>query len=130
MEPQADGSVDGSSARTRNVVRVRPVPAGWHPSLSDHGPNDRWPSERPAAGLADEAGPGLDPLTIARLDRAVSSIDRATSRIAAKGGRLAPEVETELLALVGQISLGMIRDAADRAERMARGLGGATSFGS
>jgi hypothetical protein len=71
----------------------------------------------------------MDAVTIARLDRAVVSIDRATSRVAAKGGRLPPDIETELLALVGQISMGMIADAADRAERMARGLGGAASSG-
>jgi hypothetical protein len=131
---QEDGSIgsaaDGTSVtRPRNVVRVRSVPTAWHPSLGWDGPGDPPPDIRTTAGSADDTAQGMDALTIARLDRAVSSIDRAASRIASTGGRIAPEVETELLALVGQISLGMITDAADRAERMARRLRGGASFG-
>jgi hypothetical protein len=108
---------------------VRPIPPSWHPSLGDDTPHDTSPGDGTTDGSTARDGHGLDAITIARLDRAVVSIDRATSRIAARGGRLASDVETELLALVGQISLGLIAEAADRAERMARGLGGAASSG-
>jgi hypothetical protein len=64
-----------------------------------------------------------------RLDRAVGRIDRITNRVHDRGGRLAPDVETELLALLGQISLGMVAEAAARAERLADVLGSATSSG-
>jgi hypothetical protein len=72
---------------------------------------------------------GADP-AVERLDRAVARIDSITNRVHARGGRLAPDVETELLALFGQISLGMVSEAARRAERLADVLGGVRSSGS
>ncbi len=67
---------------------------------------------------------------VARLERAVGRIDRVTARVQARGGHLAADVETELLALVGQISLGLVDEAATRAEHLADMLGGASSSGS
>ena len=92
---------------------------------------ERWSGERargerrPSRALVNG---WLDP-AIHRLDRAVSRIDRITSKVQERGGRLAADVETELLALVGQISLGMVDEAASRAERLADVLGGARSSG-
>jgi hypothetical protein len=64
-----------------------------------------------------------------RLEGAVDRIDRVTSRVVLRGGRLSPDVETELLALLGQISLGLVPEAATRAELLAKALGGAASSG-
>ena len=125
-EPPAGGAARRPASEPRSIM------PSWHPSLGWDGSHDArsaGPTRADASAVDEPAPRGMDALTIARLDRAVASIDRATARLAAKGGRLAPDVETELLALVAQISLGMIREAADRAERMARGLRGAASSG-
>jgi hypothetical protein len=52
-----------------------------------------------------------------RLELAVESLD--TVMQASSPGRLAdPDVEREILAITGAVSLGMLEDAADRAERL------------
>lgn len=92
---------------------------------------ERWSAERARGGGRPPrtmVEGWLDP-AVHRLDRAVTRIDRITTRVQARGGSLAPDVETELLALVGQISLGMVDEAASRAERLADVLGGARSSG-
>jgi hypothetical protein len=102
------------------MARVRPILREWHPSAGPAVP----PAEAASAGdpaNADEP--------IRRLDRAVGSIDEIISKISCRGAGLGSNVETELLALVGEISLGLIDAAADRAERLASGLGGAASSG-
>jgi hypothetical protein len=118
--PRGGTSPDGSVARARPAVaRVRPIIGPWHPSL---GPTAALPgvSPSPPADLADPIG---------RLERAVNRIDEITAKFSPRGSGMGSNVETELLALVGEISLGLIDDAADRAERLASGLGGAASSG-
>jgi hypothetical protein len=113
-------SSDRSVARGRPAVaRVRPIIGPWHPSL---GPTAAPHGDAPSLP-ADPADP------IGRLERAVNRIDEITAKISPRGSGLGSSVETELLALVGEISLGLIDDAADRAERLASGLGGAASSG-
>jgi hypothetical protein len=118
---------DGSAARARPAVaRVRPIIGPWHPS---HGAAGSLPGPGSPADPADQ-GDAADPADpIGRLERAVNRIDEITAKISPRGSDLGSNVETELLALVGEISLGLIEDAADRAERLANGLGGAASSG-
>jgi len=53
---------------------------------------------------------------VARLERAVRRVDKLVS---AGAGRIEARVETELLAIAGALSTGLVEDAADRAERLA-----------
>jgi hypothetical protein len=109
---RAERDAVGAAAGERRRTDLGP---GWHPS-------------RGTAGLGVEALPG-DEDSLRRLEGAVDQIDRVTSRVTMRGGRLSPDVETELLALLGQISLGLVPEAATRAERLAQTLGGAASSG-
>jgi hypothetical protein len=84
-----------------------------------------WHPSRGTVGL--EVGQTQDAASLRRLEGAVDRIDRVTSRVALRGGRLSPDVETELLALLGQISLGLVPEAVTRAERLAEALGAASS---
>jgi hypothetical protein len=102
------------------MARVRPIIRAWQPSV---GP----PVPPPEAASAADPANADEP--IGRLDRAVGTIDEIISKVSSRGCGLASDVETELLALVGEISLGLIGAAADRAERLASGLGGAASSG-
>jgi hypothetical protein len=52
-----------------------------------------------------------------RLERAVAELDTALRGLS--GSRVGdPVVERELLAITGAVSIGMLEDAADRAERL------------
>jgi hypothetical protein len=62
----------------------------------------------PGVERLEEAIERLHPLVLAALDR--------------RGG-LAPRMETELLAVMGELSLGLIDEAAVRAERLVGELG-------
>jgi hypothetical protein len=88
-----------------------------------------WHPSRGTIGLDAVGGGGAEAGSLRRLEGAVDRIDRITSRVALRGGRLSPDVETELLALLGQISLGLVPEAATRAERLAEVLGSAASSG-
>jgi len=52
-----------------------------------------------------------------RLEVAVESLD-AVMRAGPLGRLAEPDMERELLAITGAVSLGMLEDAADRAERL------------
>lgn len=73
----------------------------------------RWREQRGAARL------GMD-----RLERAVGELDRLTAALLREGSALDGPLETELLALIGELSMGMLDEASDRAERLVGRLHG------
>ena len=52
-----------------------------------------------------------------RLERAVEALDQVLGTLPPKR-LLAPEIERELLAITGAVSIGLVDDAADRADRL------------
>src|SRR5437899_10157854 len=90
----------------------------WHPSRQSHAGLDPWNAWSPAAVEG-----AVDADEVARLERAVERLDRASSRLLARSRPLGEQVETELLAVIGAVSMGMLGDAAGRAERLADQLG-------
>jgi hypothetical protein len=56
---------------------------------------------------------------IVRLERAADHLHRLVSRSLDRGRRLEPHYETELLAIIGEVTIGLVREAAARAERLA-----------
>jgi len=64
------------------------------------------------AGQAHPAG-------MARLERAVDRLHELVGVAVRGNGRLTPPVETELLAILGELTIDMIPEAAARAERLA-----------
>jgi hypothetical protein len=70
-------------------------------------------------GLGERDREGLD-----RLDLAVQRLSPLVDRALEVGGRMEPRVETELLAIIGELTVGLIGEAAGRAERLAQRLGG------
>jgi hypothetical protein len=54
-----------------------------------------------------------------RLEGAIHRLDAVASAALADGGELEPWVETELLAIMGALSMDLFDDAAARAERVA-----------
>jgi hypothetical protein len=89
-----DGVIDLSEWR-----RLRDLAAGAHPAL---------------AGRLGEPDRRVD-----RLERAVERLHSLVSRALDADGRLDARVETELLAIMGQLTVGMVGAAASRAERLA-----------
>ena len=73
---------------------------------------------RPPGDAASEARPGDDP-AVDRLDRAVERLHELVSGALDGQGRLVPRIETELLAIMGELTVGRLGEAADRAERLA-----------
>ena len=91
-----------------------------------------WRRQRRAAdggvgGMATEGAavvplPLPDDPAVARLDRAVERLHGLVSGALDGRGRLTPGVETELLAIMGELTVGLIPEAANRAERLAARL--------
>jgi len=81
------------------------------------------PGQAPGLGLDPEPAEGVSPergrRTLARLERAVARLDPLVRRAT---GRIGPRVETELLTITGAVAAGRVRDAAERAERLAERL--------
>jgi hypothetical protein len=71
--------------------------------------------DRPAA-----EPPAGDP-ALGRLDRMFARLDPLLDDVKRRGKR-EPQVETEILAITGALSLGLVEDAAARAERLAARL--------
>src|SRR5206468_9004615 len=63
-----------------------------------------------------EAGPTDE---LRRLEAAIRRLDEVASSTLDAGGQLEPWVETELLAIMGSLSIDLFEDAAARAERLA-----------
>ncbi len=77
------------------------------------------PSDHPAF---QEPSPG-SPGEVERLDAAVARLQRLVERALEKSGRLNDKLETELLAIMGELAVGLVSEAAARAERVAENLG-------
>jgi hypothetical protein len=82
------------------------------------GNQDRPPAE-------DTAGSEPDPAVVARLDRAAERLFDLVSKALEVDGHLQPKVETELLAIMGELTVGLVSQAAVRAERLAKDLAAA-----
>ena|SRR5438132_853492 len=79
------------------------------------------PTSAEGGGLRDTAAapPVPSPEAVARLDRAIERLHELVSGVLESSGRLQPRVETELLAIMGELTVGLIQEAASRAERLA-----------
>jgi len=71
-----------------------------------------------------EAPAAPSPEVVARLDGAMERLHQLVSGVLESSGRLQPRVETELLAIMGELTVGLIQEAASRAERLADRLAG------
>jgi hypothetical protein len=78
--------------------RLRAVQSGAHPAGTGGSDADR---------------------RVARLERAVERLHSLVSKAVGRDGKLEGPVETELLAIMGQLTVGSVGDAAARAERLA-----------
>jgi hypothetical protein len=82
----------------------------WHRRRAVQTPEPE-PSEPPP----DEA---VSPEIVARLERAIDRLTPLVTRTLDSGERLQPKVETELLAIMGELTVGLVGEAATRAERL------------
>jgi hypothetical protein len=79
---------------------------------------------RRKAGEAAAAGDGelpADP-TVERLERAIDRLAPLVNGTLEAGHQLQPRVETELLAIVGELTVGLVDEATSRAERLVKKL--------
>ncbi len=72
---------------------------------------DAWRSRRRAP--PERAG------AVARLELAVVRVDQLVARLSRGSRKIEPKIETELLAITGAVSMGLVEEAANRAERLA-----------
>ena len=87
-----------------------------------------WRRARAAAAAAFPAAAedgAADPEVVTRLDRAAERLFDLVSKALEVDGRLQPRVETELLAIMGELTVGLVSQAAVRAERLAKDLAAA-----
>jgi hypothetical protein len=56
---------------------------------------------------------------VVRLERAADHLHLLVTRSLDRGRRLEPHFETELLAIIGEVTIGLVKEAAARAERLA-----------
>ena len=56
---------------------------------------------------------------IVRLERAADHLHLLVTKSLDRGRRLEPHFETELLAIIGEVTIGLVKEAAARAERLA-----------
>jgi hypothetical protein len=59
---------------------------------------------------------------LARLERAVDRVHALVGAGGGADGKLVPSVETELLAILGELTIDLVGEAATRAERLAARL--------
>jgi hypothetical protein len=81
--------------------------------------------ERPGADPDQEPSEPTEPVSdevVARLERAIERLAPLVSRTLDAGERLQPRVETELLAIMGELTVGFVAQAAGRAERLVKKL--------
>ena len=56
---------------------------------------------------------------VVRLERAADHLHLLVTKTLDRGRRLEPHFETELLAIIGEVTIGLVKEAAARAERLA-----------
>jgi hypothetical protein len=56
---------------------------------------------------------------VMRLERAADQLHLLVTKSLDRGRRLEPHFETELLAIIGEVTIGLVKEAAARAERLA-----------
>jgi hypothetical protein len=81
---------------------------------------EAWRSRRsdPARARRETTQPGRhDAADVGRLERAVQRLD-VLARPQADRDRLAPDVERDLLTIIGELAMGWLDQAAERAERL------------
>jgi hypothetical protein len=76
--------------------------------------------ERRAGTPDPDASPDVQ-----RLERAVQRLHALVSRALDSSGQVQTKVETELLAIMGELTVGLVGEAARRAERLADRLASA-----
>jgi hypothetical protein len=82
-----------------------------------------WRRRREA--LESPAGEAVEEqVDLARLERAVERVHELVGGVADSAGRLTPVIETELLAILGELTIDLVPEAAARAERLAARLAG------
>ena len=59
---------------------------------------------------------------VVRLERAADHLHSLVTKSLDRGRRLEPHFETELLAIIGEVTIGLVKEAAARAERLANRL--------
>ena len=88
------------------------------------------PALEAASGVrAHPAGQRAEPDEVGgvkRLERAVERLHELVSQKLDGAGHVKPQVETELLAIMGELTMGMVTEAAVRAERLVDRLAGSS----
>jgi hypothetical protein len=87
----------------------------------------QWRSDREAQQPVGEAVD--DQVDLARLERAVERVHELVGAATDHGGHLVPSVETELLAILGELTIDLVGEAAARAERLAARLAARRGIG-
>ncbi len=81
---------------------------------------DRWRKARLALAADAENNEETHRVEgIVRLERAADHLHLLVKRSLDRGRRLEPHFETELLAIIGEVTIGLVKEAAARAERLA-----------
>ena len=76
---------------------------------------------RPEKGPVENLDAGL--AAFERLERAVERLAPLVAGVLDADGRVERRMETELLAMIGELTVGLVAEAAGRAERLTRRLG-------
>ena len=97
-----------------------PVSAGL-PSTGAGGPlqTRRRPSGSAPSVGSPTPGPGGD---LERLESAIERLHQFVSRALDGESKVEPDVETQLLAIMGELTMGLIGEATGRAERLTKRL--------
>jgi hypothetical protein len=83
---------------------------------------EAWRRRRQETGEIEAPGsdrPSNDDPGIARLELAVGRVHALVDQVLVARGRVTDRVETELLAIMGELAVGLVAEATDRAERLA-----------
>jgi hypothetical protein len=80
-------------------------------------------THRRGAHSSPGTNPGAGPIALERLERAVELLVPLVAGVLDDEGQVEMRVETELLAMIGELTVGLVAEAAGRAERLARRLG-------